>query len=328
MRFTGRKVFLTGGTGFIGGVLARRLLGEGADLTCLVRPKTDAEPLAKAGATIVRGNVTEPATLVVPYNSTIIHGAAWVGFGIPKRHRETFLRTNIEGTRNVLAAAQAAGATRFVHVSSVAALGESERGEVLDESHVRERAYRSDYERSKTETHLLVERALIPSALPMPSLVLGTGGPLEWLVRDLARGKLKALPSGDAVKGWVHVDDTVDAILECALRGSGGYILNDANERVADLMTRAMEAAGLKAPRARVPLAALVAGAAVVEGFYTLRRKTPPISREIVQKLRVPMRYDASRANNELGWKPRLAERLVADMRAYASAPESRRAPA
>lgn len=320
MRFTGRKLYLTGATGFIGGVVARKLIEEGAEVTCLVRPKTDASRLEKLGARIHRGNVTEPATLDVAGHDAVVHAAAWVGFGIPERHVELFRRTNVEGTRNVLQAAERAGAKKFVHVSSVAALGESAGGEPKTEALVAERAYASEYERTKTESHLTVARGSIASALPMPGLVMGPEGPFDWLVRAVAKGKLPALPGDDAIKGFVHVEDAAEGILQCLARGMGPYLLVDENLRLTELLVAAAEEAGLRPPRARIPTAMLVAGAGAVEGLYAVRRRTPPVSRELVRKLRVPMTFDSSRARKELGWRPDLVKRLAGDLREAARA--------
>lgn len=320
MRLEGQHVFVTGATGFIGGAVARRLLAHGARVTCLVRPKTNAAQLEHAGATIVRGNVTEPQTLDLSGQDSVVHAAAWVGFGIPERHVELFRRTNVEGTRNVLHAAERAGIKKFVQVSSVAALGEKSADETpLTEEAARPRErYRSEYERTKTESHLTVVAGSITNALPMPGLVMGPAGPFDWLVRALARNQLPALPSDDTDKGWVHIEDTADGIVQCLAKGTGPYILVDENMRLTDLLVAGLEEAGLPVPRRRVSTSLLMAGAGAVEGFYALRRKTPPVSRELVGKLRVPMRYDSSRARKELGWRPELIQRLADDMRAHA----------
>ena len=320
MRLDGQHVFVTGATGFIGGAVARRLLAQGARVTCLVRPKTRATQLEQAGATIVRGNVTEPQTLDFTGHDSVVHAAAWVGFGIPERHVELFRRTNIEGTRNVLHAAERAGVRKFVQLSSVAALGETAVGDApVTEDVVRPREdYRSEYERTKTESHLTVVAGSITNALPMPGLVMGPDGPFDGLVRALACGQLPALPSDDTVKGWVHIEDTAEGVVQCLAKGTGPYILVDENMRMTDLLVAGLEEAGLPVPRHRVPTSLLLAGAGAVEGFYALRRKTPPVSRELISKLRIPMQYDSSRARKELGWRPELIQRLADDMRMHA----------
>lgn len=319
MRFTGRRVYLTGGTGFIGGVLARRLLEEGADLTCLVRPATDASRLERLGAKVARGDVTEPATLDLAGQHMLIHAAAWVAFGLPSSKVALFRRTNVGGTENVLHEAARAGVAKVVHVSSIAALGASAKQPATEES-PRVETFRSEYERTKTEAHARVLESAVAKAVPMPGLVIGQGGPFDWLLRSAARGRLPALPADDAVKGYVHVEDAAEGILLCALKGLGPYLLVDENVRTTELLVAALEEAGLRVPRRRVPSRLVIGGAGLVEAGYKAVRKTPPVSRELMGALTVPMSYDASKARRELGWRPDLVKRLARDLETMARA--------
>lgn len=320
VRFTGRRVFLTGGTGFIGGVVARRLVQDGAELTCLVRPQTNAGDLERLGARVVRGNVTEPQTLDLSGQHVLIHAAAWVGFGLPAKKRALLRKTNVEGTDNVLHAATRAGVAKVVHVSSIAALGAPENGGPITENTQRPSHYKSEYERTKTESHARALASPLPMAIPMPGLVVGRNGPFDPMFRALAKGRVPALPGDDAVKGWVHVDDVAEGILLCALKGRGPYLLVDENVRATELFVAALEEAGLRVPRRRIPSAIVIGAAGAVERAYNLAGKTPPIARELLHALTVPMHYDSGRARKELGWRPELVKRLAEDLQLYARA--------
>lgn len=316
MRFQGRKVYLTGGTGFIGSTVARRLVEEGARVTCLVRPESPAGELERLGAHVVRGDVTEPATLDLSGQELLIHAAAWVGFGLPEKKRRVMRRTNVGGTENVLHAAERAGVAKVVHVSSVAALGASS-GEMTEDT-PRSPAFRSEYERTKTEAHALALKAALPIAIPMPGLVIGRNGPFDWVLRSLARGRIPALPADDAVKGWVHVEDCAEGILLAALKGKGPYLLVDENVRATELLVAACEEAGVRVPRRRLPSRLLVGGGSVMEAAYNAVGKTPPFSKELLHALTVPMTYDSTRARKELGWRPELMRRTAQDVAHYA----------
>jgi len=313
MRFDGRKVYLTGATGYIGGALARKLRAEGAEVTCLVRPQTSAARLEGLGCRIARGDVTQPATLDLAGHDLLVHAAAWVGYGIPKKKLALFRRTNVEGTQNVLHAAERAGVRKAVHVSSVAAVGAPGSG-VIHEETVRGAKALSEYERTKAEAHAVALKASIPTAVPMPGLVVGRGGPFDMLLSRLAKGRLPALPADDAVKGWVHLDDTVEGILLAALRGHGPYLLVDENARATELFVAALEEAGLRVPRRRVPSAIVVGAAGAVQVAYNAVGKVPPISRELLAGLKVPMQYDSTKARKELGWRPETVKRLAQDL--------------
>lgn len=317
MRFQGRKVYLTGGTGFIGGALARRLVEEGAQVTCLVRPETPAHALERMGARVVRGDVTQPATLDLSGHDVLVHAAAWVGFGLPERKRRVMRLTNVGGTENVLHAAERAGVAKVVHLSSIAALGTTAQQPATEDS-PRADGYRSEYERTKTEAHMLALKAALPIVIPMPGLVVGRDGPFDWLLRSLARGRIPVLPGDDAVKGWVHIDDCTEGILLAALKGKGPYIFVDENMRATELLVAACEEAGVRVPRRRIPSSLLVGGGAVMEGAYNVLGKTPPFSKELLHALTVPMTYDATRARKELGWRPDLVRRMARDVAYYA----------
>lgn len=318
MRFTGRRAYVTGATGFIGGAVARRLLAEGASVTCLVRAQTSAGDLERLGATIVRGDITNPASLHLAGQHMLIHAAAWVGYGLPAKKLALFRRTNVEGTQNILHAAERAGVPKLVHVSSIAALGANASGRATEDTPRGDR-FQSEYERTKTAAHAIALKAATPSAIPMPGVVLGRGGPFDPLLRMLARGKVPALPKDDSVKGFVHVDDVAEGILLCALKGRGAYLLVDENVRTTELFVSALEEAGLPVPRRRIPTSVVVGAGSAVEGAYKLVGKTPPFSGELLHSLAVPMSYDSAKARKELGWRPELVKRLAEDLRAFAA---------
>lgn len=317
MRFTGRRVFLTGATGFIGGHVAKRLLAEGADLACLVRPTTPAHHLERMGAKVVRGDITNPATLDLAGQHLLIHAAAWVGYGLPSKKLDLLRRTNVEGTRNIFHAAERAGVAKVVHVSSIAAIGRTARGPATEDSR-REGHVESLYAETKTAAHEIALKAGIPTAIPMPGVVLGRDGPFDPILKALARGRVPVLPGDDAVKGFVHVEDVVEGILLAAARGQGPYLLVDENLRATELFVAALEEAGLRVPRRRIPTSLVVGAGAAVEGAFKLVGKTPPISGELLGALRHPMSYDSGKARKELGWRPELVKRLAADLQALA----------
>lgn len=317
MRFTGRKVYLTGATGFIGGYVARRLLAEGATVTCLVRAQTPAHDLERAGAHIVRGDITNPATLDLAGQHLLIHAAAWVGYGLPSKKLPLFRRTNVEGTRNVIHAAERAGVGKIVHVSSIAAIGATASG-TATEATPRSAEPESEYAATKTEAHAIALKAAIPTTIPMPGVVLGRGGPFDPLLKALARSKVPALPADDAVKGWVHVEDVAEGVLLAAAKGMGPYLLVDECARTTEVLVAALEEAGLPVPRRRIPAKLIVGAGATVEGAYKLLGKTPPFSGELLHSLTQPMRYDSTKARQELGWRPDLTKRLAADLAYFA----------
>lgn len=313
----GQHVYLTGGTGFIGTGIARRITEAGAQVTALTRDASRGQHLSEMGCKIVEGNVLEPGTLGVPEDTDIvIHGAAWVAYGIPSKKADLFKATNIDGTRHVLEAAKDAGARTFCHLSSVAAIGPTPAGLYTEERVHQGRypEYKSLYEETKHKAHVLVEEnaGSMRTVLPMPGVVLGLDGEFDALLRGYADGKLWSL-KGDNPSPFVHVEDTVDGVVTAVEKGKGPYILADQNLTLDQLLHLFEEASGIPVPDRRVSVGVAKAGATVLQVPYHLMGKVPPLSRELIEQLEIPYTVSSQRAVKELGWTPDLVGHLRED---------------
>src|ERR1700682_1092685 len=104
------KVFLTGGTGFIGGHVAGKLRDRGDQVAALVRNRGKASKLSESGCELIEGGLddTEAIRRGTDGADAVIHGAAVYEVGIPKRKRSAMYDANVLGTENVLRAALAA----------------------------------------------------------------------------------------------------------------------------------------------------------------------------------------------------------------------------
>lgn len=308
-------VFLTGGTGFLGRPVADLLAERGADVRALHRPTSDTAHLEDLGFTLVEGDVTEPDSLDVGDADVVIHLAAWVGFGLPRRKHAAMHAINVEGTRNVLEAALAADASRFVHCSTIAAIGDTGGELATEETPRASTTFDSYYEETKWRAHRLVRSTPgIATVLPMPGVVVGRHGPFEPLLQVYARGLLPVLPRDDEPTGFVHVQDVAQGIVAAAERGAGPYLLVSDNLTALELAEGMSEAAGGPVPRLPVPIGLLSAGAGLLEALWWPTGRAPPASRELVEGLRMSLRYDSTRAREELGWDPDLFGHLADDL--------------
>lgn len=311
-----QRVFLTGGTGFLGGKLAAAMVEAGAEVTCLSRTRERAAPLEALGCEIVLGDVTDPESIVMDRPTTVVHGAAWVALGIPRKKRQRFWETNVEGTRNVLEAAKQAGAKRFCHVSSVAAIGATPSG-LYDESRVNEGRvplYKSYYEETKHAAHLLVQQhhGKLRTTYVMPGVILGLDGPFDVMQRAYARGKLWSLKD-DNPTGYVHVDDVVTGTLAAIEHGEGPYLFVEENLTLDQLFALFEEVSGVPRPQRAVSVRTLGVLARIVEAPYRLRGKVPPLAHETVAGAALPLTYSSQRAVQGLGWKPDMRAHLAAE---------------
>jgi predicted dehydrogenase/nucleoside-diphosphate-sugar epimerase len=213
-----KPVLVTGGTGFIGGRLAEKLvLEQGARVRVVVRDLARACRLARLDVEIVPGDVTDAAAVErATAGCAVVFHCAYGNRGGEEEQRAT----NVAGTEAVVRAARRAGVERLVHVSTIAVYGPTADGD-LDESSPRQPP--ADlYAATKAEAEDLVlaahRRHGLPAAVVQPAVVYGPFG-LAWTrhpLTELAAGRL-ALPNGGAgLCNPVYVDDVADALLLAA----------------------------------------------------------------------------------------------------------------
>ncbi len=208
-------VFLTGASGFIGGKLAERLLAEGRRVRLLVRrPLPRLEAL---GAEIILGDLLDPATLArgCAGAATVFHVAGRVGVWGPA---DDFFRVNVEGTRQLLTAARAAGVPHFVFTSSPSVVYNGGSLSGVDESAPLCTAAPSPYPLTKALAEhevLAANTAAFSTVALRPHLVVGPGDQ-NLIPRVIARArarKLRIIGPGRNRVDVTSIDNVVDAHL-------------------------------------------------------------------------------------------------------------------
>ncbi len=209
------RVLLTGATGFVGGRTAHRLLGAGHEVLCPVRRTS--EELARHGAVQLDGGLEAVTADALAGVEVVVHAAATVGPDL-----DTGTEVNVEGTRRVLAACEAADVPTLVHVSTTSVYDRPEQGDdPVTESTPLIALGTEDggvYARTKAEAErVLAADAAGTTAVAVlrPPAVLGAGPTSTWGQRipDLIRtGRAVPLQRGSTF-AFVHVEDLVDAIL-------------------------------------------------------------------------------------------------------------------
>jgi dihydroflavonol-4-reductase len=302
-------VLITGATGQVGNAITRRLAADGVEPRALVRSPERAKALP-AGVQPVFGDVTDAESLRAALDgcTTVYHAA-----GIPEQWRkdtDEFARVNVEGTRNVVEAALAAGVERFVYTSTDDVLVQGP-GVAFDESVINPKPGETPYQRSKQEADRIVTSALdrgLPAVFLHPA---GVYGPAPFLVKglndllmQLAKRKTPMLLPGGM--GVAYSDDVADGHLRAAAQAPVGarYILAESFQSLTDI-ARAVAAAE---PRAKVPR---IMPIAVARGVSTVGERVaqatgrpPMISRSVLQFLERGSRPSGDRAREELGWTP------------------------
>jgi dihydroflavonol-4-reductase len=300
------SVFVTGGTGFLGGAIVERLVAEGRPVRALARSDDAARSLAALGAEPVRGDVLDGAALAAGLRGCEVayHAAGANAFCL--RDPAPLFRVNVDGSRAVVLAAAAAGVRRLVYTSSAATLGE-ERGAVANEAAVHRGWFLSSYEQSKLEAERAVLEAARGTELEVvcvnPASVQGpgrTGGTAKLLLGYL-NGRLRS-----AVDTRMSVVDIADCALGHLLAEAKGrpgerYVLSGASLTVREALELLARLTGLEERPRFLPPRLALALAAGVEAVARARRRTPPLCREMVRTLLHGHTYDGSRATRELG---------------------------
>jgi dihydroflavonol-4-reductase len=299
-------VLVTGGTGVVGRPLVERLVADGRDVLALARTQTASDALEALGAKPVHGDVLDAASLkeAVRGCATVFHVAGMNAMCL--RDPRPMVRTNVEGSENVVRAAAAEGVIRVVYTSSASAIGE-ERGTTGNEDSPHRGGYLSRYERSK---HLAERRVLaLAGELDLdlvcvnPSSVQGPGRSTgsARLLADVVKGKLPFL-----VETTISLVDIRDCTEGHVLAESRGirlerYVLSGATVTTREAVEHLRRIWGRPKRIWWIPPSAAISGGTAVELAGTILRRDVPVCREAVRTLLHGHRYDGSKAERELG---------------------------
>lgn len=304
--------FVTGGSGFIGGALIKRLLDEGWDVRALARSEGSAAVVADRGAQPVRGDLDDVAAMREGARGADVtfHAAAHLGeWG----KREEFERGNVQGTRNALAASREAGVRRFVHVGTEAALMHGEPLVMVDESAPLQPRSKALYSATKAQAEMAVLEANgeLETVVVRPRLVWGLGDTTIMPgVRAAAdSGRWAWIGGGTHRTSTTHVDNVVEGLWLGATKGAPGgvYFVTDGEPVVfRDFFTRLLATQGVDLGDKKLPRG--VAGAVAAIGEAAWRALPlggqPPVTRLAYWLASQECTIDIGRARGELGYAP------------------------
>lgn len=311
------KAFVTGANGFTASHLIQALNQRGDTVVGLVRQTSNLARLAGCQVELVYGDLCDRPLLEQAMQGVdvVFHIAAYVEIGIV--NAKEMARVNVEGTRSVLAAVQAAGVPKMVYCSTIGIFGDTQ-GRVVDETFQREQqGFSSAYDRTKYEAQQLVDAAAAAGyhvTSVMPSGIFGADDPhFGPVLQQYLKGGLKVWAGSQRITGVVHVDDLAQVLILAADAGKRGeyYIAS-----TGDLSTQAMfeilsQASGVPVPT-EIPEVLVRLAGNLLEPIGRLTGWHPPLSRERVHYVYDRcVRVDGSKARRDLGWQPRSVEETI-----------------
>jgi dihydroflavonol-4-reductase len=316
------RVFVTGGTGFIGGHVVRKLHERGDEVRALIRNPEKGQPLEALGCELVPGDLSDQAAIRAGLDGcdAAIHGAAIYEVGIPESEHSRMHEANVVGTERVLGAALEAKTPKVVYVSTVGAFGNT-RGQVVDETYRHPGTdFTSYYEQTKYEAHRIAERLIgegLPCVIVQPGGVYGPEdhSALGVQINQFLAGRMPMIAFPEMGMNMVHVEDVAGGVLLALDKGEIGeaYVLGAEITTMRGLIETTARITDRKPPKRALPTPLLKA-LTPVGPLVGKAMGLPPNLRELISSAdNVTFWAKHDKAMAELGYSPRGLEQGLRD---------------
>ena len=305
------KILVTGGTGFTGKALVRRLLDDGHQVVALdYQEGLKTEELRQWGAEVVIGSVTDVDVVERCMEGVeIVHhlAAAFRELDVPNSF---YRNVNVEGTRNVLEAARKAGVRRFIYCSTCGVHGNVDNPPGDENAPINAADY---YQQTKYDAEPIVleyHRKGLTSVILRPSAIYGPGDPERFymIFKRVAKGSFPMFGSGKTYYHPLYIDHLVDAFILAQQDGKGDgetYLIAD-KEYVAieDLVRLTAKALQVEVKIPHYPIWPLIIAGHICEKTCKPFHIKPPIFPRRVDWYRQNRAFNIKKAERDLGYNP------------------------
>ena len=322
-------MLVTGATGHVGNVLARRLLADGKRVRALVLPGDQGAALEGLDVEHYRGSVLDPDSLdgAMEGIDTVYHLAGIIS--IVPGAESLMQRVNVEGVRNVASAALRQGIKRLVHVSSIHAFQRMPEGVVINETTpLAVESAEGTYDQTKAQGTQAILDAVqrgLNAVIACPTAIIGPydfrGSLLGNALVNFAKRKLHLLVPG--AYDFVDVRDIVNGLILAHDRGRLGeiYILSGTYATLAQAREAVQSVAGVHSGQITLPWRLALAFAAGMQHVYRLARTTPQFTPYSLRTLAGNAHFSSDKAQQELGFSARPLTDTLRDMLAWHLSP-------
>jgi nucleoside-diphosphate-sugar epimerase len=317
------KVFVTGGTGFIGGHVVRALRNRGDEVVALVRNPEKGKELRDIGCDLASGSLSAEDAIREGIRGcdAVIHGAAVYEVGIPEDEHQAMYEANVLGTERVLRAGLEERIPKVVYISTVAAFGNT-RGRVVDETYQHPGTdFTSYYEETKYKAHEIARRLIddegLACVIVQPGGVYGPGdhSAIGTQINQFLAGRMPLIPFPDLGFNMVHVDDVAAGVLLALDQGKAGeqYVLGGQITTMREAMETVARVAGKRAPKRTLPTPLLKAMTPIGPVVGKLMGQPPNLSELISSADGVTFWAKHDKAMEQLDYSPRGLEQGLRD---------------
>lgn len=309
------NVLVTGGAGFIGGAVVRRLVARGDRVVAIVRDPEGATDLRDLGVEMRRGDLTRIPAMVDAMRGcdAVIHLAGDYRIGISSSERPRMLEANLGATKRVLDAVATSGVMRMVYASTINVFGDT-HGRIVDERYRRDLAdgFLSYYDETKFLAHRAVEER-IGAGLPVVIAQIGVTygrddhSSIGQQLEQAYRGTLRYIAAGSTGLSAVYVEDTAAGLIGALDRGRLGetYIIAGENVRNRDALAVAARVGGHALPWLVLPDTIVRIGSHAPAPLARLAGLPDDLSEVARTSLGVTYWASSAKAATELGYRPR-----------------------
>lgn len=307
------RVLVTGGTGFTGKALVKRLIGEGHGVVALdYKEGLATDDLRKLGAEVVIGSVADRNVVdqCMQRVEVVQHlAAAFRELDVSNNYYDEI---NIGGTRNVLEAAEKCGVAKFIYCSTCGVHGNVENPPANEEAPINAADY---YQQTKYAAEPIVHEFAkkgMKTVVLRPTAIYGPGDPERFymIFQRVNKGRFPMFGNGKTLYHPVYVENLVDAHMLAMESGKGEgqtYLIADEEYiTIEELVTKIGNALDIKVNIQHFPILPLIVAGHIFEKVCKPLRITPPIFPRRVDWYRQNRAFDISKAKDELGYVPKV----------------------
>jgi dihydroflavonol-4-reductase len=305
------RIFITGGTGFIGTHLVSRLSETDHQVTCLVRKSSNTAVIAGPRVELVIGDVTDIDSLrkSIKNHDCVVNLANLYSFW--ERDRSVYHKVNVDGTRNVMESCLEAGIAKVVHVSTGGIYGKPEDIPFTEESEVGPVRF-SEYFRTKYEGDQIAwdlhKNKGLPLVMVYPMAVLGPNDPKATgrYIRRILKRRLPARVLENSTFTFVHVKDVAEIIYRVAMEANNigeKYFAGKFQYTFGEINGMVNEISGVRLPLFRLPDFVVAFNSKLLTVIADIIKRPPiwDMAADQIRVMREGLRADGSKAERELG---------------------------